>query len=379
MIGWEEYKLKEIGRFVNGANFTPVQLGTGNKFVNLLDIYRSSILYSSDKFDLVDLVKPDSYYLENGDILFVRSSVKPDGIGYPCLFIKNTDEDVVFCGFIIRYRFNREIVYPLFLLYLLLSEEYRNKVIARGQVLANTNINQRGLGSITLSIPKSLLDQRAIAGILSKVDDAIEAVEQSISAAERLKKTLMQNLFTGKLKPDGTWRTEDEFYIDVKFGKVPKGWDIRRVKKIIALRNGKGNTTENLRSIADEIYNVPVYGGNGITGYFHSALLEKETLVIGRVGEYCGNVFKTPERCWVTDNAMLVKEFLIQNYSLDFFKYQFNRLNFKHYSDSTGQPKITQGGIGALRIIYPRDRNEQTTVASKISSIQDLIDILQTD
>lgn len=39
----------------------------------------------------------------------------------------------------------------------------------------------------------------------------------------------MQNLLTGKMKPDGTFRTPDEFYIDEKFGKVPVGWEVKRV------------------------------------------------------------------------------------------------------------------------------------------------------
>ena len=39
----------------------------------------------------------------------------------------------------------------------------------------------------------------------------------------------MQNLLTGKMKPDGTFRTSEEFYIDEKFGKVPVGWEVKRV------------------------------------------------------------------------------------------------------------------------------------------------------
>lgn len=72
-------------------------------------------------------------------------------------------------------------------------------------------------------------EQKAIATILSKVDEAIKATETSIRAAEKLKKSLMQNLLTGKLKPDGTWRKEDEFYKDEKFGNVPVGWVVKAI------------------------------------------------------------------------------------------------------------------------------------------------------
>lgn len=78
----------------------------------------------------------------------------------------------------------------------------------------------------------SLPEQSAIAAMLSKVDEAIASVQAGISAAERLKKSLMQNLLTGRMKPDGTLRKEDEFYLDEKFGRVPVGWEVKRLKDI---------------------------------------------------------------------------------------------------------------------------------------------------
>ena len=85
---------------------------------------------------------------------------------------------------------------------------------------------------IKIDLPQSKEEQTAIANILSKVDDAIASVQNSIAATERLKKSLMQNLLTGKMKPDGTFRTSDEFYIDEKFGKVPVGWEVKRIDEV---------------------------------------------------------------------------------------------------------------------------------------------------
>ena len=82
---------------------------------------------------------------------------------------------------------------------------------------------------IKINLPETKLEQTAIANILSKVDEAIASVQKSISAAERLKKSLMQNLLTGRMKPDGTLRKDDEFYVDEKFGKVPKGWEVKAI------------------------------------------------------------------------------------------------------------------------------------------------------
>ena len=93
-------------------------------------------------------------------------------------------------------------------------------------------IGDSDIRNIRLVLPSSVKEKTAIANILLKVDEAIAAVQGSIAAAERLKKCLMQNLLTGRMKPDGTLRKEDEFYMDEKFGKVPKGWSVKKVKDL---------------------------------------------------------------------------------------------------------------------------------------------------
>jgi type I restriction enzyme S subunit len=53
----------------------------------------------------------------------------------------------------------------------------------------------------------------------------------------------MQNLLSGKLKPDGSWRKEDEFNKAEKFGKVPKGWTLRKMKDIGKFYGGSTPST----------------------------------------------------------------------------------------------------------------------------------------
>ena len=97
---------------------------------------------------------------------------------------------------------------------------------------AQPQITRTALRILKVNYPVSLPEQTAIANILSKVDEAIASVQGSIAAAERLKKSLMQNLLTGRMKPNGTLRKEDEFYLDEKFGKVPVGWEVKKVGEV---------------------------------------------------------------------------------------------------------------------------------------------------
>lgn len=349
--------------------------------VNAIGIIRSTNFNNNGKLDLSDIAyrtlspqKLEEKILNTSDILIERSGgsdTQPVGrVG----FITDTIAKgrYAFANFIQRITLDNTVDAKF--VYYCLQQLYEMGVTASMQFQTTGIRNLDWKFYLKTILPKpTKAEQTAIANILSKVDEAIASVQNSITAAERLKKSLMQNLLTGKMKPDGTFRTPEEFYIDEKFGKIPIGWEVRKIKECFKFRNGKGNTTKNLRYYPDDTYCIPVYGGNGITGYYHTALLYKPTILVGRVGEYCGNVFQTPKKSWVTDNAMLVSEVLMQEYDIDFFTLLLNSLNFKQLSDSTGQPKITQSCIGNIHFAYPPTLVEQKEIMYKINDMSNTI------
>ena len=79
-------------------------------------------------------------------------------------------------------------------------------------------------------------------------------------------------------------------------------YKIMKLEKAIKFKNGKKRYSE--------IGNIPVYGGNGILGYTNNYNAKKNNIIIGRVGAYCGCVYKNDDKCWISDNAIVgnVKE-----------------------------------------------------------------------
>lgn len=196
---WDTNSLGNVGEFKNGINKRKEDFGFGVRFVNIQDVYANNIINSETLGRLNASEKEvEIYKLKYGDIVVVRSSVKPDGVGYPALF-EGAEEDVLFCGFTIRYRPNLNIFHPRFLLYLLQSQKIRNIVINKSTISANTNINQQAYSSVVVPIPP-LQEQRQIASILSAVDEKIEAEEKRRSQLLQLKKGLMQQLLTGRVR-----------------------------------------------------------------------------------------------------------------------------------------------------------------------------------
>ena len=98
--------------------------------------------------------------------------------------------------------------------------------------------------------------------------------------------------------------------------------------------------------------NIPVYGGNGVTGFHNQSFVDADTIVIGRVGEYCGSVHLTDKPAWITDNALYVRE-----YKMDavpkYILYALRRLNLNQYANRTGQPNISQSSIANVLMVMP--------------------------
>ena len=167
---------------------------------------------------------------------------------------------------------------------------------------------------------------------------------------------------------DGTVKCiEDEIPFE-----VPEGWAWARLQYIISLSSGK---TIKVRQLTDE-GDFPVYGGNGINGMYSYYNVEPKTIVIGRVGYYCGSVYKTISKAWVTDNALIatIKEPNI--FDIDFLVSTLTYLNLGTTSVSTAQPVVSGKGILPLIVPIP-PKKEQNRILRQIKKIAPLLDAIE--
>lgn len=122
---------------------------------------------------------------------------------------------------------------------------------------------------------------------------------------------------------------------------------------------------------------IPVYGGNGIAWYTEKPLIEYSTIIIGRVGAYCGNVKLVTEPVWITDNALFIKEFKTSRFNLQFLIKLMENINFAKYAGKVAQPKITQGPLEEQVYIIP-PIEFQTTFAEYVQKIDSAKSIIKT-
>lgn len=119
---------------------------------------------------------------------------------------------------------------------------------------------------------------------------------------------------------------------------------------------------------------IPVYGGNGILDFTNDYNYDGETIVIGRVGAYCGSVFYAAKPIWVSDNALAAK--VKGDNNPQFLYYFLRHLNLNGFAEGSSHPLVTQRLLNSIDIIVPDDVNVQKTIASILSSLDEKIQLL---
>ena len=246
---------------------------------------------------------------------------------------------------------------------------------------------------IKINLPQLKTEQTAIANILTKVDEAIVSVQNSIIAAERLKKSLMQNLLTGKMKPDGTFRTSEEFYIDEKFGKVPVGWEVKKLKDIAQIQRGKfGHRPRN----DERFYNGDfpfVQTGDVVESVFFLKGASQSLNALGAsvsrsfpvntiimtIAANIGFVALTRYEVFFPDSLIGInaKEDVINSSYLLLHLMRYKNILDAQATESA-QKNINYSNLRPLPILFPTKKEEQLQITNKVIAIFSEIDSKKT-
>ena len=307
--------------------------------------------------------------LATGDFLF--STVRPNLLGFAKFAPPNNDTWVGSTGLAVARP--KEGVDGDFFFYQLLSAIGQRQFHALVTGSNYPAINDSQFKRIeVLSPPRE--QQKRIASILATVDSAIAATQASIVAAQKLKRALMQNLLTGKLKPDGTWRRDDEFDIDPKFGRVPKGWSVVSVKDATVNLDSKRKPVK-AEERATMLGQYPYYGASGIVDHVNDYLFDGEYILFGEDGEnlLSRNVplaFIVRGKFWVNNHAHVLQ--VREGYDIKFICDLLESRDYRRVVIGSAQPKINQAQLARVRLCVP-DYTEQVEITDAIDRTKRVI------
>ena len=408
---WEWVRLGDIGETNIGLTYKPSDISTsGTAVLRSNNIQNGNMNY--DDLVHVSTAVPERAYARRGDILICARNGSRALVGKSAIV---ESDGMAFGAFMAIYR---SVCNPYIQLFI-------NSYVFRGQLegATTTTINQ-----ITQEMLKRQLcplppydEQARIVAKYKELEPLIEVYSKAYASsesldksfAENLKKSILQWAVQGKLVPQdendepaeallGRIRAEKEALIragkikrdkhesvifrrdnshyekldgierciddEIPF-EIPDNWCWCRALSVLTITSGDGLTT---REMDGGVY--PVYGGNGITGYHSKYNISKKTLVIGRVGFYCGSTHITEDKAWVTDNAFITN---FEETYLDIYWLQLvlNNADLRKRSSSTAQPVISGKTVYPLLIPIPPLNEQHRSVEHYYKLVQHMMQL----
>ena len=195
--------------------------------------------------------------------------------------------------------------------------------IAQGKSIVHLQADE--LKKISIAYP-TIDEQRKISGFIDKIDERIEVQNKIISKYETLIKGLSYYIikkFNGKA---------------YKLGTLAEIYQPQTITKTDLPDNGK----------------YPVYGANGIIGFYDRFNHKESQIMITCRGSTCGTVNLSTPYSWITGNSMVIN--IDEHTSIVDKKYLYYYLKTQSFNDlisGSGQPQIVRKPLVNLNVFLP--------------------------
>ena len=412
--GWKICSVSDIAYLRTGATFDKANVLLSNKNEGIRVLRGGNISTYKIDFQIDDIFIPTaivnpSIHVQQYDII-TPAVTSLENIGKMARVFTKPTSNYTVGGFVylLTPLFYND-TFSKFLLYQFTSTWFIRQLqaIAKKSGAAFYNINKTKFNGLPVFIPP-LEEQARIVKRIEELFEQIEIIEQNQADIDTLYEEFRKRTLTlaiqGKLVPRDPndepasvlleriraekkaklgkkyvdsyiYKGDDNCYyehiaaraqdepVEVLFD-IPENWAFTRLDTIIGLSSGT-NLTSATMAKSEQIY--PVFGGNGITGYYDKYNIGADHIIIGRVGFYCGSIHVTNKKSWITDNALIVS-FDNSSISTSFFALLLESLELGKKSSATAQPLVTGKIIKPIIVALP-PLAEQNRIVAKINEI----------
>ena len=324
--------------------------------------------------DYSDLVRVtcqirDNQYLEKNDILICARNGSKALVG-KCAIFEGESKTVAFGAFMAVFRTSLfRYVY-----YYFNTPVFKRNFISDDSKQIN-QVTQSILKQSLIPIPPLAEQQRIVErieqafSILDTIDELQAQYADNLTVLKsKLIDLAIQGKLTEQLPEDGTaeelyQQIQAEKQALIKAGKIkkekplpeiaeteipfeiPDNWKWVCLGQLISIESGRNLTAAEMKPGG-----TPVYGGNGITGYHNCGFVPEGTVVIGRVGYYCGSVHVTKAESWITDNAFITT--YPDNYIEKWYLvYSLRQMKLGQNNNGAAQPVVS--GKKIYPLVFP--------------------------
>lgn len=192
--GWHCMNLREIASFKNGLNYTNKKSGRLVKVLGVSDFQNRSFVDSSEIGCVhIDDCFDDDYYLNDDDIVFVRSNGSKALIGRS-VRVLTQGENITYSGYCIRCRITSPLIISPYLAAFVKTEQIHNVLTTGGRGCNIQNLNQTTLGDLIIPIPP-LAIQNSFTKKIQSIKSQKESINCSIAESQKLFDYTMDKYF----------------------------------------------------------------------------------------------------------------------------------------------------------------------------------------
>ncbi|MGL2992055.1 restriction endonuclease subunit S [Acinetobacter nosocomialis] len=321
MSEWNQVVLDDVSsRIGDGLHGTPTYDDKGlYSFINGNNLLNGRIVIKPDtkritEEEYLKIVKP----LDESTILIsingtIGNVAKYQGelcaLGKSACYI-NLDTNLV----------NRDFFY-----YECLSDNFQSHLenVATGTTIPNVPL--KGIRAYKFKLPP-LPEQKAIASVLSSLDDKIDLLHCQSKTLEAMAETLFRQWFIEEAKED---------------------WEISPLGDVVKIAYGKNLPTSKL---LDSGY--PVFGGNGQIGFYDRFLYSEPQVLVSCRGEASGKVNISLPNSFVTNNSLILER-KENGISFEYLKFYALAYDFSLHVSGSAQPQITIDGLFNAEFKWP--------------------------
>lgn len=192
--------------------------------------------------------------------------------------------------------------------------------------------------NVSLPIP-DIDEQRKIVAEYQTIEKRIENNNRLIKVLEETAQNIYHHTFVENIDPEN----------------LPEGWRVEPFYNYFDAKYGKGLATE----FIEEQGLYPVYGANGVIGYYDEKTCDNYRVLITSRGSGSGDISRTYyKESFVTNNAFVV--YPKKNYEYCELPYIYCLLcnsNVKQFVSGSAQPQLTNADMNVFKIVFPQKEN----------------------
>ena len=204
---WEQRKLGEVAKFINGRAYSQDELLNNGKY----KVLRVGNFYTNDSWYYSDMELDDKYYAENGDLLYTWSATFGPHIWH--------GDKVIYHYHIWKINLSKSLE-KTFALQLL--ERDKEEILADKNGSTMVHITKSGMENEKVLLPENIEEQQKIGEYFSNLDRLITLHQRKLNGLKNVKKAMLEKMFP----------KNGESVPEIRFSGFTDDWEQRKLGEL---------------------------------------------------------------------------------------------------------------------------------------------------